>query len=204
LPRLGAALAAAGRPDQAAAALDRGVEVAQRLRMPGSLAEAYAAQAGLAAADPDRLSRAVELHHAALTICVDHRLRAAQLDTLEALAQVGAALQPAADDVRLLHAAETARTDIGLPREAGQQRAYDRRTADLRRALGPPRTTGRRTRVRGSRSTRPHLGTRRALQAVAPVRNHLEDRRATGEPLRLVAGRIAQMSSCASDEDSSR
>ncbi len=137
LPRLGAALAAAGRPDQAAAALDRGVEVAQRLRMPGSLAEAYAAQAGLAAADPDRLGRAVELHHAALTICVDHRLRAAQLDTLEALAQVGAALRPAADDVRLLHAAETARTDIGLPREAGQQRAYDRRTADLRRALGP-------------------------------------------------------------------
>ena len=35
LPRLGAALAAAGRPDEAVAALDRAVEVAQRLRCPG-------------------------------------------------------------------------------------------------------------------------------------------------------------------------
>lgn len=136
LPRLGAALTAAGRPDEAVAALHRAVEVARRLRMPGPLAEAYAAQAELAAADPDGLPRAVELHHAALTIRVDHRLRAAQLDSLEALARIGAAIQPAPDDARILHAAGSARAKAGLPRGVDQQRAYDGTTADLRRALG--------------------------------------------------------------------
>jgi DNA-binding CsgD family transcriptional regulator len=136
LPRLGAALAAVGRPDEAVAALDRAVEVAQRLRMPGPLAEAYAAQAELAAADPDDLTRAVELNHAALTVRVDHRLHTAQLDSLEALAHVGAAIQPTLDDVRMLHAAGAARTKVGLPRGADLQRAYDSTTANLRRALG--------------------------------------------------------------------
>jgi predicted ATPase/DNA-binding CsgD family transcriptional regulator len=136
LPRLGAALAAAGCADEAAAALDRAVEVARRLRLPGPLAEAYAAQADLAAVDPDGLARAVELHHAALTIRVDHRLRAAQLDSLEALARVGAAIQPTPDDVRILYAADSARTNIGLPRGVDLQRTYDSTAAELRRALG--------------------------------------------------------------------
>jgi predicted ATPase/DNA-binding CsgD family transcriptional regulator len=136
LPRLGAALAACGRPDEAAAALDRAVGVAQRLRMPGALAEAYAAQAELAAGNPDGLARAVELHHAALAIRVEHRLRAAQVDGLEALARVNAAIQPTPDDVRILCAAGSARTDIGLPRGSDRQRLYDSTTADLRRALG--------------------------------------------------------------------
>ena len=138
LSRLGAALAAAGRPVEAVAALDRAVEVAQRLRMPGTLAEAYAAHAEIAATDPDGLTRAVELHHAALTIRVDHRLRTAQLDSLEALARVGAAIQPTPDDVRVLYAAESARTNTGLPRGVDPQRAYDSTIANLRRALGAP------------------------------------------------------------------
>ena len=136
LPRLGAALAAAGRPDEAAAALDRAVEVARHLQLPGPLAEAYAVQAELAAAEPDGLTRAIELHHAALTIRVDHGLRAAQPDSLEALARIGAAIQPAPDDVRVLYAAGSARAKTGLPRGTGQQRAYDRTAANLRRALG--------------------------------------------------------------------
>ncbi|WP_157437172.1 helix-turn-helix transcriptional regulator [Actinoplanes subtropicus] len=136
LPRLGAALTAAGRPDEAVAVLDRAVEVARRLRMPGPLAEAYAAQAELAAADPDGLTRAVELHHAALAVRVDNGLRAAQFDSLEALARVGAAIQPAPDDVRILYAADAARMSTGLPRGADRQRAYDGTAADLRRALG--------------------------------------------------------------------
>lgn len=136
LPRLGAVLATAGRTDEAVVALDRAVEVTQRLRMPGPLAEAYAAQADLAAASPDGLTRAVELHHAALTIRVDHRLRTAQLDSLEALARVGAAIQPMPDDVRILQAAGAARTSAGLPRGPEPQRVYDSTTADLRRALG--------------------------------------------------------------------
>ncbi|WP_433297485.1 helix-turn-helix transcriptional regulator [Actinoplanes sp. CA-030573] len=136
LPRLGTALAAAGHPDQAAAALDRAVEVAQRLCMPGPLAEAYAAQAELAAAGPDGLARAADLHHAALTIRVDHGLRAAQITSLEALAGVGAATRPTPDDVRILHAAGSARADLGLPRGAARRRAYDNVTVTLRRALG--------------------------------------------------------------------
>jgi len=131
--------------------LDRAVEVAQRLRMPGSLAEAYAAQAELAAAHPDGLTRAVERHHAALTIRVEHRLRAAQLDSLEALARVGAAIQPTPDDVRILYAAGAARTSIGLRRVADRQRAYDSAAANLRRALGA--TAFDRAATEGSRLT---------------------------------------------------
>ncbi|MFC4039868.1 LuxR C-terminal-related transcriptional regulator [Dactylosporangium siamense] len=136
LPRLGAALTAAGRPDEAVPVLDRAVEVARRLGLPGPLAEAYAAQAELAARGPDGTTRAVELHHAALTIRVDHRLRAAQLDSLEALARLGAAVHPTPDDVRILAAAGSARRDLGLPRGADPQRAHDSATAELRRALG--------------------------------------------------------------------
>ena len=136
LPRLGAALAAAGRHDEAVAALDRAVDVARRLQLPGPLAEAYAVQAELAAAEPDGLTRAVELHHAALTIRVDHRLRAAQPDSLEALARIGAAIQPTPDDVRVLYAAGSAHAKTGLPRGPDQQRAYDSTAANLRRALG--------------------------------------------------------------------
>jgi len=136
LPRLGAALVAAGRPGEAVAVLDRAVDVARRLQLPGPLAEAYAVQAELAAAEPDGLTRAVELHHAALTIRVDHGLRAAQPDSLDALARVGAAIQPMPDDVRVLYAAGSARASTGLPRGTGQQRACDGTAADLRRALG--------------------------------------------------------------------
>ncbi len=136
LARLGAVLVAAGRRDEAVVALDRAVEVAGRLRMPGPLAEAYAARADLAATDPDGLPRAVELHHAALSIRVEHRLRAAQIDSLEALARIGATIQPTPDDVRVLYAAASARTKTGLPRGPDLQRAYDSTAAELRRAIG--------------------------------------------------------------------
>jgi DNA-binding CsgD family transcriptional regulator len=116
--------------------LDTALAVAQRLGLPGPLAETYAAQAELAAAGPDGPTRAVGLHHAALTIRVDHRLRAAQPGSLEALARHGAAIQPAVDDVRLLYAAESARAAMGLPRPGSQQRAFDQAAAGLREALG--------------------------------------------------------------------
>jgi DNA-binding CsgD family transcriptional regulator len=105
------------------------------------LAEAYAAQAELAAAGtelPDEAARAIDLHHQALTIRVDHRLRAAQLDSLEALARHRAAVQPGLDDVRTLHAAQSARAAMGLPRPPHQQRLFDTTAAELRHALGRP------------------------------------------------------------------
>jgi DNA-binding CsgD family transcriptional regulator/tetratricopeptide (TPR) repeat protein len=136
LPGLGAALAAVGQRDEAATVLDRAVAVAQRRHLPGSLAEAYAAQADVAAADPDGLTRAVDLHHDALTIRVDHGLRASQPESLEALARHGSAIQATPDHVRILHAAESARTVMGLPRAAHQQRDCDAAAAGLRLALG--------------------------------------------------------------------
>jgi ATP/maltotriose-dependent transcriptional regulator MalT len=138
LPGLGAALAAVDRRDEATTVLDRAVAVAQRLQLPGSLAEAYAAQADLAAAEPDGPTRAVDLHHLALTIRVDHRLRAAQPDSLEALARHGSAIQPSLDHVRILYAARSARAAMGLPRSAYQQQGCEAVAAGLRQALGEP------------------------------------------------------------------
>lgn len=133
LPRLGAALAAAGRTEEAAAVLGRAIDIARRVQLPGALAEALFAQAELAAAEPDGSARAVELHHAALAIRVDHGLRTAQLDSVEALARIGEAT---ADSVRVLSAAQGERQRIGVPRSAAEQDAYDSAAADLRRALG--------------------------------------------------------------------
>jgi predicted ATPase/DNA-binding CsgD family transcriptional regulator len=139
LPGLGAALAAVGQRNEAATVLERAVAVAKRLPLPRSLAEAYAAQADLAAADSDGHLRAIDLHHLALTIRVDHRLRAFQPDSLEALARHGSAIQPTLDDVRILHAAQSARTAMGLPRSAHQQQSCQAIAAQLRQALGGPR-----------------------------------------------------------------
>jgi predicted ATPase len=138
LPGLGAALATTGQPGEAAAVLGTAVTVAQRLGLPGSLAEAYAAQAELAAAGPDGPARAIELHHEALAIRVDHGLRATQPDSLEALVRHRAAIQPSVDDVRTLYAAQAARAAMGLPRQPYGQRAFDTTAADLREALGDP------------------------------------------------------------------
>jgi predicted ATPase/DNA-binding NarL/FixJ family response regulator len=136
LPRLGAALVAADRTDEAAVVLDRAVDVARRLQLPGALAEALFVQAELAASEPDGLVRAAELHHAALAIRVDHGLVTAQVDSLEALARINAVIQATPDSVRVLHAAQSARVRIGVPRSAAQQDAYDETAAGLRGALG--------------------------------------------------------------------
>lgn len=138
LPGLGAALAVAGLRDEATRTLDKAVAVAHRLQLPGPLAEAYSAQAELAAVDSDGLGGAVDLHHAALTIRVDHQLRAFQPDSLEALARHGAAIQPNLGDVRVLYASQSARVAMGLRRTTYQQQAFDTAAAHLRRALGGP------------------------------------------------------------------
>ncbi|WP_271175433.1 helix-turn-helix transcriptional regulator [Leifsonia poae] len=136
LPRLGAALADAGRVDEAATILDKAVEVCRQLQLPGALAEALFAQAELAAHEADGLVRAAELHHEALTIRVDHGLVTAQLDSLEALASIGSRIKATPDGVRLLHAAQSARERIGIARSAAQQAAYDETVARLRPVLG--------------------------------------------------------------------
>ncbi|SHN75320.1 helix-turn-helix transcriptional regulator [Cryptosporangium aurantiacum] len=137
LPELGAALIIADQPDEASTILGSALVVAQRLGLPASLAEAYSAQGELAAASGER-SRALDLHHEALAIRVEHGLRATQPDSLEALAQHGAAIRPSLEDVRALYAAESARAALGLPRPPHQQRAFEATAAELRDALGVP------------------------------------------------------------------
>jgi predicted ATPase/DNA-binding CsgD family transcriptional regulator len=135
LPGLGAALIAAGRPGDAAPVLDTAVAVAHRLGLPGPLAEAYAAQAELA---PDGPAAAIDRHHEALTLRCDHRLRAAQSDSLEALVRHRAAIRPGPDDVRVLHAADSACAAMGLTRPPHRQRLFESTAAGLRDVLGGP------------------------------------------------------------------
>ena len=88
MPGLGAALRSTGRLDEAQGVLDRAVDVARRLGMPRVVAEALEQQAHLAAFDdPDR---AIGLHHQALTERVERGLRTFYVDSLDALATLGA------------------------------------------------------------------------------------------------------------------
>lgn len=142
LAELGAVLAAAGEAAageatrEATAALERAVATASRLGMPRVLSVARLAQAELAAAAPDGAPRAVELVHDALALQAGHGLRAGLPDTLEALARHGSAIRPTPDDVRVLGAADAARSALGLPRPPSQDRLFTATLAGLRTTLG--------------------------------------------------------------------
>jgi predicted ATPase/DNA-binding CsgD family transcriptional regulator len=136
LPSLGSALTAAGRHDEAAHVLDRAVVVAQRLDLPSALADAFAAQADLAAIDPAGVTRAIDLHHAALAIRTEHDLRAFVPDSLEAIARVGSELRPTIDDVRVLSASDAARNAMGLAASVPALGARHEVATGLRRAVG--------------------------------------------------------------------
>ena len=135
LPGLGAAVLALGRLDQARDALDRAVALARRLDMPGVLADAVERQGQLAAAtdDPDR---AIDLHHQALAVRVEHGLRTFWVDSLEALAVLAGRAEPAPEAVRLLAAGERARAVMGYPRDPARRRAHQAAVAGLRATLG--------------------------------------------------------------------
>jgi predicted ATPase/DNA-binding CsgD family transcriptional regulator len=137
MPGLGAALGSLGRRQEAGAVLDRALAVARRLGMPRVVAEALEAQADLAGADdPDR---AVELHHAALAERVEHGLRTFLVDSLDALAALGAGAEPTPEAVRLLAASDQARQAMAYPGDPARRRARDRAVAGLRAALGDGR-----------------------------------------------------------------
>ncbi|TDC50292.1 LuxR family transcriptional regulator [Jiangella ureilytica] len=136
LAELGAVLAAAGDAADATVALERAVATASRLGMPRVRSVARLAQAELAAATTDGASQAVELAHDALTHQAGHGLRAGLPDALEALARHGSAIRSTPDDVRVLGAADAARSALGLPRPPGQQRLFVATLAGLRATLG--------------------------------------------------------------------
>jgi predicted ATPase/DNA-binding NarL/FixJ family response regulator len=131
---LGAALGSAGRLDQARSVLERALAVARRLGMPRVVAEALEQQADLATADdPDR---AVDLHHQALAERVEHGLRTFQVDSLDALATLGARGDPTPEAVRVLAAGDRARAAMTYPRGPARRPAHAAAVQDLRTALG--------------------------------------------------------------------
>jgi predicted ATPase/DNA-binding CsgD family transcriptional regulator len=134
MPGLGAALRSVGRFDESRGVLERAVSVASGLGMPRVVAEALEQQARLAADDdPDR---AVDLHHQALAIRVEHGLRTFHVDSLDALAVLGARAEPTSGAVRVLAASDRAREAMSYPRDPGQQAAHDTAVSGLRDALG--------------------------------------------------------------------
>jgi DNA-binding CsgD family transcriptional regulator len=136
LAGLGRSLVCLGRDDEARAATERSIAVAQRLGMPHVLGDALDVQAELAARDVDDLAPAMDLHHAALASRVDHGLRAFWPDSLEAIAGIGSRIRPTIDDVRALAAAEAARQALGIARAPAGQAAVESTRARLRDALG--------------------------------------------------------------------
>jgi predicted ATPase/DNA-binding CsgD family transcriptional regulator len=135
LPGLGAALISLGRLDQARDVLDRVVAVARRLDMPHVLADALEQQGQLAAAADDT-DRAIDLHHQALAVRVEHGLRTFTVDSLEALAALAARAEPTPEAVRSLAAGDQARASMAYPRDPARRRVHQATVAGLRAALG--------------------------------------------------------------------
>jgi predicted ATPase/DNA-binding CsgD family transcriptional regulator len=113
LPPYGAALRAAGRHDEAAEHLQRAVVLAQRFDLPRCQADALE-QLGYVA-DADDPDRALNLHHEALTIRVEHGLRLRYITSLEALGSLMAMTGRPVDATRVLAASGRARREIGCP-----------------------------------------------------------------------------------------
>jgi DNA-binding NarL/FixJ family response regulator len=103
--------------------------------MPSVLAEALEQQGHLAAAADDA-DRAIDLHHQALALRVEHGLRTFSVDSLEALAALAARAEPTPEAVRLLAASDRARAAMAYPRDPARRRAHQATVAGLRAALG--------------------------------------------------------------------
>jgi predicted ATPase/DNA-binding CsgD family transcriptional regulator/class 3 adenylate cyclase len=135
MPGLGAALRATGRRQEAEDVLEQALAVGRRLDMPRVVAEALEEQAHLAAAAGD-LDRAVDLHYQALAERVGHGLRTFYVDSLDALAMLGAQAERTPEAARVLAASDQARQAMAYPRDPADQQARDATVAGLRAALG--------------------------------------------------------------------
>ncbi|MGO9750190.1 MAG: LuxR family transcriptional regulator, partial [Solirubrobacteraceae bacterium] len=134
LPVLGAALRHLHRHANANETLERAVALARELDMPRILADALEQQAHLA--QPDDPDTALELHHAALTIRTEHRLRTFYPDSLDGLAALAAINNRPDRAARLLAASDQERETIGYPRPPLAQPQHQQLIASTREALG--------------------------------------------------------------------
>jgi predicted ATPase/DNA-binding NarL/FixJ family response regulator len=133
LPGLAGSLRRLGRPDEARAHAERGVELARRLEVPHVLAESLDELARLT--DPADIERAQRLHHEALAVRVERGLRTFYVDSLEALATLAARRDSQVEAVRLVAACDSARERMGNPRPAIEQADHDAVFATVRAAL---------------------------------------------------------------------
>jgi len=131
LPAFAGALRRLAREDEARAAAGRALELAQAIDLPRAKADALDEQARLADADT-----ALERHHQALGVRVDHGLRSGYPESLEALAALAADGGQPAHAARLLAAAVRARRELSRPRPPVDQPAHDALLASLRTAAG--------------------------------------------------------------------
>ena len=110
LPALATALRSLGRRNEARVAAEQALTLARSLQLPRTIAEALDELAFLS--DP---RTALELHHEALAIRIDHGLRAGYPASLEALSR----LAPPEHGARLAAAAAAGRRELGLTEAPG-------------------------------------------------------------------------------------
>jgi predicted ATPase/class 3 adenylate cyclase/DNA-binding CsgD family transcriptional regulator len=134
LPGLAGALRRLGQRDEAARHVDRSVALARKLDAPHLVADSLEEAAHLAADDDPE--RAEDLHHQALAVRVERRLRLPSVASLEALAGLGARAGGNAEATRLLAAADVARSEMGHPRPPVDEPGHRATLDALRRSLG--------------------------------------------------------------------
>jgi DNA-binding CsgD family transcriptional regulator len=123
-----------GQRSEASSVLDRAVTLSQTLDMPRVLADALEQQGHLAAStDPHK---ALDLHHHALAIRVEHGLRTYFADSLEALAALDAVMGRDQDAVRMFAASDRARRAIGCPHHSVDVPAHLAAITAVRSRLG--------------------------------------------------------------------
>jgi predicted ATPase/DNA-binding CsgD family transcriptional regulator len=132
-PWLADALRRLGRVDEARAAAERAVSLAEKLGTPHLVADGLEQLGHLAA--PDRPDDAEDLHHRALAERVDHGIRLFQVDSLDALAGLSAVDRPE-EATRVLAASEAARETMGYPRPSIDVPQHEATLNRLRAALG--------------------------------------------------------------------
>jgi predicted ATPase/DNA-binding CsgD family transcriptional regulator len=147
------ALALAGRSEEADAPAARAEEVARAHGMPRALADALEQQGFLAATDDPE--RAIDLHHQALAIRVEHGLRTFYPDSLDALAALAGYVGRTEHAARALAASDRARAELGYPRRPTLQTLVADVVPDPGEALALDDAVSHVRRTRGARARPP-------------------------------------------------